>query len=153
MSSIQIDINHRLAKLTSYTNHLNSTCKPESKIKKRVVKFVDFCSRAVYYVYRNHRYLTFAKLANMVIANIECKLKREKLISRPYQLKIESTNICNTNCQLCPTGQGLKSRKKGVMKFEQYTKLVDRLKWHTLDLDLSMWGDPLIVPDIYKMIR
>ena len=153
MSSFPIDLNHHLAKLTSYTDRISKSCKRDSVIKKSLFRLADFCSRAVYYVYRNHRYLTFAKLANMAIANIECKLKREKLISRPYQLKIESTNICNTNCQLCPTGQGLKGRGKGVMKYNKYTELVDRLKWHTLDLDLSMWGDPLIVPDIFKMIR
>jgi radical SAM protein with 4Fe4S-binding SPASM domain len=68
-------------------------------------------------------------------------------------MKIEPTNICNTKCQLCPTGVGLQGRPKGTMKFEQFQKLINRLKHHLVTLDLSMWGDPLIVPDIYKMIR
>ncbi|MCG8508134.1 MAG: radical SAM protein, partial [Rhodospirillales bacterium] len=29
----------------------------------------------------------------------------------------------------------------------------DKTRWHLSAVDLSMWGDPLIVPDIYDMIR
>jgi MoaA/NifB/PqqE/SkfB family radical SAM enzyme len=68
-------------------------------------------------------------------------------------MKIESTNICNTHCQLCPTGIGLEGRPKGKMSFEQFKSLIDQLKGSLYVLDLSMWGDPLIVPDIYKMVR
>ena len=153
MSMLSVNINRSLTKLTSYTGKLSSENRKRSRIKTKMINGFDYICRGIYYVYRNHRYLTAAKLINMAIANIEYKLKRESLWSRPYQLKIESTNICNTNCQLCPTGQGFCSRKKGVMSFDKYKGLVDKLKWHTLDLDLSMWGDPLIVPDIYKMIQ
>lgn len=71
----------------------------------------------------------------------------------PAKMKLESTNICNTHCQLCPTGLGYEGRPKGVLQFEQYKQIIDRHAWHLLSLDLSMWGDPLICPDIYRMIR
>ncbi|MEO0588397.1 MAG: radical SAM protein, partial [Planctomycetota bacterium] len=114
---------------------------------------IDFLARGTYHVWRNRAYLTFIKLGNIALVNLEFALKRERVVGRPYSVKIESTNICNTKCQLCPTGIGLQGRPKGKMTFEQYQSLVDRMAWHVRDLDLSMWGDPLIVPDIYRMIR
>lgn len=109
--------------------------------------------RAGRYIKRNHRYLTMLKLANMAAVNLQFAGKRERVIGRPYKMKIESTNICNTKCQLCPTGIGLSGRDKGKMSYDRFTQLIDKVRWHLLALDLSMWGDPLIVPDIYRMIR
>jgi radical SAM protein with 4Fe4S-binding SPASM domain len=113
---------------------------------------VDFLARGVFWAWRNRRYITPLKMANMAVVNIEFCLKRERLIGRPYKMKIESTNICNTRCQLCPTGLGLRGRRKGRMAYEQYTELIRQVKGHLFALDLSMWGDPLVAPDIYKMI-
>jgi len=114
---------------------------------------IDFLARGVFWAWRNRRYLTALKLANMAVVNIEFLFKRERLIGRPYKMKIESTNICNTRCQLCPTGLGLRGRRKGRMEYQKYTALIDQLKHHLFALDLSMWGDPLVAPDIYEMIQ
>ncbi|QQE12002.1 SPASM domain-containing protein [Planctomycetota bacterium] len=152
MATLTTNIDRHLALITRKTQKLHESSKT-SRLKSRMTGVIDFVCRGVYYVWRNHHYITFAKMANMGIANLEFKLKREKLLSRPYKLKIESTNICNTKCQLCPTGIGLQGRDKGKMSFENYKRLIKEIKWHTVDLDLSMWGDPLIVPNIYDMIR
>ncbi|MEM6755621.1 MAG: radical SAM protein, partial [Planctomycetota bacterium] len=114
---------------------------------------IDFFARGVFHVWRNRAYLTPIKLANSGLVELQFRLKMERVVGRPYSVKIESTNICNTKCQLCPTGLGLSGRPKGKMTYDQYTGLVDNMAWFVRDLDLSMWGDPLIVPDIYKMIR
>ncbi len=114
---------------------------------------VDFLARGVFHVWRNRQYLSFLKLSNMAAINLQFYFKTERVVGRPYKLKIESTNICNTKCQLCPTGLGLNDRDKGKMTFEQFKALVDSQKRTLVALDLSMWGDPLIVPDIYKMIQ
>ena len=112
-----------------------------------------FAARAAAHLWRNRRYLTAIKLINMAVVNTQFKLKQQRVWGRPYRMKIESTNICNTKCQLCPTGLGLQGRDKGAMTFEQFAALVDDMKRHLVALDLSMWGDPLIVPTIYRMIR
>ncbi|MCC6681222.1 MAG: SPASM domain-containing protein [Phycisphaeraceae bacterium] len=109
--------------------------------------------RAWSHLARNRHYLTPAKLINIALVNIQFALKTERVLGRPYKMKIESTNICNTHCQLCPTGIGLQGRPKGKMSYENFTALIDRFQGHLVALDLSMWGDPLIVPDIYRMIR
>jgi radical SAM protein with 4Fe4S-binding SPASM domain len=114
---------------------------------------IDFLARGVFHVWRNRRYLTPIKLANIGLIELQFRLKTQRVLGRPYSVKIESTNICNTKCQLCPTGIGLSGRPKGKMSYDEYMKLVDEMAWFVRDLDLSMWGDPLIVPDIYRMIR
>jgi MoaA/NifB/PqqE/SkfB family radical SAM enzyme len=39
------------------------------------------------------------------------------------------------------------------MSLEEYQSLIDRLRHFLYVVDLSMWGDPLIAPHIYDMIR
>ncbi len=114
---------------------------------------MHWVARGAAYVWRNRRYLTLLKLMNMAAVNLQFAIKTERVVGRPYKMKIESTNICNTKCQLCPTGLGYEGRPKGKMSFEQFAGLIDRTHWHLYALDLSMWGDPMIVPDIFKMIR
>ncbi len=148
MTAIATHIDRRLAGAVQTTDRW----KRVHVATRRAFASLDFLARGVFYLWRNHRYLTVPKLANMALVNLQCRLKTERVIGRPYNMKIESTNICNTKCQLCPTGQGLQGRPKGKMTFEQYASLIDKLRWHLFGVDLSMWGDPLIVPDIYRMI-
>ncbi|MFP4145594.1 MAG: radical SAM/SPASM domain-containing protein [Phycisphaeraceae bacterium] len=153
MTTLSTHIERQLARTTTLTGRWKETAAQAPALFKRALTGIDFFARGVFHVYRNHRYLTLAKLANMALVNLQYRLKTERVIGRPVSMKIESTNICNTSCQLCPTGQGLVGRPKGKMSFEQFTGLIDKLKWHLVSLDLSMWGDPLIVPDIYRMTR
>ena len=166
-------IDRRLAQLVRLTQRLKRAARPTGTLigeadhgadqadayayanamTRSVVDGLDFTARGLHHLWRNRRYYTLLKLVNMAAVNAQFALKTERVVGRPYSMKIESTNICNTKCQLCPTGLGLSGRPKGKMSFEQYAALVDALRWHLRDLDLSMWGDPLIVPDIYKMIR
>ena len=106
----------------------------------RVFAALDFVARGVFYLWRNHRYLSTIKLVNMALVNLQFRMKTERVVGRPYNMKIESTNICNTKCQLCPTGIGLQGRPKGKMSLKQYKDLIDRLRWHLFGVDLSMWA-------------
>ena len=119
----------------------------------RALSAVDFIARGVFHVWRQRRYLTLYKLCNMALVNLQFRLKTERVVGRPYRMKIEPTNICNTKCQLCPTGVGLQGRSKGKMTFERFKGLIDQMRHHLVAIDLSMWGDPLIVPDLCRMIR
>lgn len=151
MTTISNTLDRRLAQAVAATGRWNGEgkrCQP----LKWLTGSIDFFTRGVFWAWRNRRYITPLKLANMAVVNIEFVFKRERLIGRPYKMKIESTNICNTKCQLCPTGLGLRGRRKGRMAYEQYAELIRQTKKHLFALDLSMWGDPLVAPDIYKMI-
>lgn len=152
MTAISTQLDRRLAQVVSVTQRWKQRPYRLSPMA-RLFQAIDFLARGIFWAWRNRRYLTIAKLSNMAMVNIQFKLKTEYVAGRPYKMKIESTNICNTKCQLCPTGIGLEGRPKGKMSLEQFKVLIDKLRWHLLSLDLSMWGDPLIVPDIYNMIR
>lgn len=152
MTTINLNIDRHLARTCQLTAWLKSHLARPRLIAK-AMGGVDYFARGVFYVWRNRRYLSPRKLANMAMVNVQFRLKTQRVLGRPYRMKIESTNICNTKCQLCPTGIGLEGRPKGKMSYEQYTKLIDRVHKWLFTLDLSMWGDPLIVPDIYRMIR
>jgi len=121
--------------------------------RRLFVRALDLPIRAVWHAWRNRRYLTVYKLLNMMVVNVESLLCRRRLIGLPYDIKVEVTNICNTSCQLCPTGRGLQGRIKGKMSFDRFRRVIDQIRRHTYTLDLSNWGDPLIVPEIYRMIR
>lgn len=63
--------------------------------------------------------------------------------------QIESTNVCNFNCPLCPR----KSLKIPIkhMNFLLYKKILLNLK--TVDwIDLTGWGEPLMHPKNFQMI-
>lgn len=111
-----------------------------------------FFLRLARHAWRNRRRLTPLRLLNMAVVHLQSVLKTEYVFGRPYRVKIEPTNICNTKCQLCPTGLGYTGLSKGIMTFDRFKAIVDQISRHTYYLDLSMWGDPLIAPDIYEMI-
>lgn len=151
MTALSSTLDRRLAQAVAVTDRWKRRHRARRLIS-RATGVVDFFARGVFWVWRNRRYITLRKAINSSIVNTEFFFKRERLVGRPYKMKIESTNICNTKCQLCPTGLGLRGRRKGRMEFEKYTALIDQTRWHLFALDLSMWGDPLVAPDIYEMI-
>jgi len=152
MSMLAANVESHLARTARWTDRLKQAA-PQVRGVRNAVQGLDFLARGMLHAWRNRRYLSAAKLANMALVNLQFMLKTERVAGMPYKMKIESTNICNTKCQLCPTGIGLEGRPKGKMSFEQFTDLIARFRRTLYVLDLSMWGDPLIVPDIDRMIR
>lgn len=69
---------------------------------------------------------------------------------KPFKVKFESSAICNLKCVMCPLTSGLK-RKKGVLKFENFKKVYDEI--NPPYLNLTGLGEPLINPDIFKIIQ
>ena len=99
-----------------------------------------------------YRYLTLRKICNIVLVNLQCSLRTETVVGRPYDIRVEPTNICNTSCQLCPTGIGVPGRPKGSMSWDLYKAIIDEGAPWLYRVNLFMWGDPLIAKDIYRMI-
>ena len=50
-----------------------------------------------------------------------------RLVPPPDRLYIESTNICNLSCIMCPTGRKEQVRKKGYMDFDLFKAIVDQM--------------------------
>ncbi len=151
MSVISTYLDSQLARTAAMTERLKAQSY-RHRLSRGAASFIDFMARGINHVWRNRQYLTFRKIANMALVNLQFQLKTERVWGRPYRMKIESTNICNTHCQLCPTGLGHAGRAKGKMNLEQFRRLIDQTKGSLYSLDLSMWGDPMIVPEIFDMI-
>ena len=126
MSTVASHVELQLARTARFTDRLKQAA-PKLHGVRETVHGLDFFARGMLHAWRNRRYLTALKLANMAAVNVQYWLKTERVVGMPYKMKIESTNICNTKCQLCPTGIGLKGRPKGSMTLQQYQRLIDQL--------------------------
>ena len=97
--------------------------------------------------------LNLKKIKNLIIAKIEKKLNKTKLISKPYRVIIDPTNACNLGCPLCPTGLGASERGKKILKFEDFKKIVDEIKDYCIEIHLYNWGEPTLNKYLVEMLQ
>ena len=102
------------------------------------------------FVQKKHLY---KKVRNLLLNNLEMKMGRQYLISYPYYLYIDPTNICNLKCPLCPTWQYVKERPKGKMSMETFRNILDETGPYLFALSLFNWGEPLFNPHLPAMIN
>lgn len=95
---------------------------------------------------------TFKRIFNFLFIRLQLFLRSSYVLGRPYFLVIESTNICNLSCPLCPTGQKLKGRSKGKMSLGNFKKIIDELGDCLYSIRLENWGEPLLNEEIFEMI-
>lgn len=95
----------------------------------------------------------FKKLLNYFLINIQLKLKCPYIFGYPFEIFIDPSNICNLRCPLCPTGMGKPGRSKVKMSFSDYKRILDEFVDYIYTVNLYNWGEPLLNPDIYKMIE
>lgn len=64
------------------------------------------------------------------------------------KIYIEITNICNLSCSFCPSD----NRKKEMMTKDNFKYIISQVKEYTDYIYLHVKGEPLIHPDINKLI-
>jgi len=96
---------------------------------------------------------TETKYKNFILAKEEEREQKLILKSKPYQIDLEPTNICNLHCPLCSTGIGAKTREKGILEFNNFKKIIDEISDTVLQVSLQNWGESTLVKDFPKMIR
>ena len=94
---------------------------------------------------------------NYLLNNIERRLKRVRLISRPYIYLIDVNNYCNLGCPLCLSGglmeqEQVKGIKRGYMRPEQLEKALEQVGPYATNLLLYNWGEPFIHPNIEELL-
>lgn len=102
------------------------------------------------------RRATPRKLANFALAETERLLKRERVRSRPYLLKIEPSNICNMRCPYCYDGRPAPQpgeRGYGRMSLDQFDTLLDEVGPYLFRINLYGFGEPFLFPETMGMIR
>ncbi len=75
-----------------------------------------------------------------------------QLMTHPDRMYLESTNVCNLQCVMCPTGLGQVTRAKGFMDYGLFTRIVDEMAPHVRATTLHIWGEPLLHPRIIDMM-
>lgn len=92
------------------------------------------------------------KLHNMGLCKLSFHLKLSRNLGHPYAALIETSNLCNLKCPLCPTGEGTLNRKPQNMSFEMFRKIVDEIAEYCVHLNITNYGEPLLNRDNYEMI-
>lgn len=72
-------------------------------------------------------------------------------IARPRVYQLETTNLCNLSCVMCPRNK--MSRPLGTMPFSLFKKIVNRdLRW-TKAVELFGFGEPFMDKELGKKIK
>ncbi len=98
-------------------------------------------------------FFTKKKIENFLLARKEEEEKKLVLQSKPYKIIIEPTNSCNLGCPLCPTGINAKTREKGLLKLDEFKKLIDQVKETAIEIYLQNWGEATLVKNLPEMIN
>lgn len=64
----------------------------------------------------------------------------------------DTGNICQLRCPLCPTGQH-QHKHVGLLKYEVFEHVLKQIGKYLVEIELYNWGEPLLNPDLVKMIR
>ena len=80
-------------------------------------------------------------------------LKKPIAFGMPLTLSVEPVNFCNLSCPECPVGNGTLARKKAQMELETYRNIIQQSRQGLFYLTLYFQGEPLLHPEIIKMIQ
>ena len=84
------------------------------------------------------------KRINRIKIKLGYHLGLSKAIGMPKLITIEPTNHCNLKCPLCPTGVGDTSVEYGLLKLDEYKKIVDVFGKWAQSVNLFFWGEPIL---------
>lgn len=90
---------------------------------------------------------------NYLCVQIQFRLGTVYVWGYPYVLIIDTTNICNLQCPLCPTGLNMPGRPKGKMDFDFFQRIIDKMGNYAITLVLHNWGEPILNRKIFPMIE
>ncbi|MFQ5697275.1 MAG: radical SAM/SPASM domain-containing protein [Myxococcota bacterium] len=97
------------------------------------------------------RFLSLRKLTHLVLEEFSPRLGMVRLHHHPTKLTIESGNVCELRCPLCPTGQRDRSASKGLLPYETFEKILDQIGRDLITIRLYNWGEPLLNKDLVRM--
>ncbi len=80
-------------------------------------------------------------------------VRRPVVWGKPLTFSIEPTNFCNLECPECPSGLGALTRPLGLLKFENFKKVIDQIYGHCFYIQLFFQGEPYINKELPEMIK
>lgn len=123
-----------------------------SRVVERLVRVPTYARRSeALHVILVHS--TPRRLFNLLLVELEFRLRRTRVRGRPYVLVVDPANVCNLRCPLCPTGLLQGGRRAELIPWDIYTRTVDLAAPWAYKVNLFNWGEPLLHPQIFDMIR
>ena len=105
-------------------------------------------------------HLSLNKLTNLILNEIEMRLRIASPISLPVYLKVEPTPLCQLRCMGCYQKEpnfkhDLLKLNNGNMflSLEDLKKIIDPLKDTLIGVSLSLYGEPLLNKNIVLLIE
>jgi radical SAM protein with 4Fe4S-binding SPASM domain len=123
-----------------------------SKLERELGKIPQY-TRNLRHLKSFIKHTTAQKTINLMLIELEWRLRRQIVWGSPYILIVDPTNVCNLRCPLCPTGTGEIGRRPEVMRFERFKIIIDNLAPNLYEVNLHNWGEPLLNLDVFKMIE
>ncbi len=99
------------------------------------------------------RDMSLAKRLNLVRAGGNLVRRRLRPWSMPLHMQFELTNVCNLRCPVCPTGARVVRRPPRFMDPELFERVIDEVGPTLLTASLWAWGEPLLHPEIERILR
>ena len=93
------------------------------------------------------------KIYNYVGLKTSLLLKKSDHRFYPVKLGVETTNKCNLHCPLCVRARNKLNRPEGIMSFENYKRVIDKLSQYLFHVRLHGWGEPFLNPDLMDMVH
>ena len=93
------------------------------------------------------------RILNHAVKRLELARRVDHLHYFPTKVTIETGNVCNLRCPLCPTGTSETKVPKGMLTFERFTHMMTQLGPTMEVLDFFDWGEPFLNRELLPMIR
>ena len=99
------------------------------------------------------RYAKPSKLINIALA--EVSRLRGDIVSkgRPYIYTVDTGNVCNLRCPLCPTGYHGLQRPQALMRLSTFQAILEKIRPYAVEVILHNWGEPALNPQITDIVR
>jgi radical SAM protein with 4Fe4S-binding SPASM domain len=97
--------------------------------------------------------MSMAKRLNLFKSGANLVHRKLMPWSMPLHMQIELTNYCNLQCPVCPTGIRAVKRKPVAMDVDLFERLIDEVGPYLLTLSLWAWGEPLLHPELERILR
>ncbi|MFQ6082957.1 MAG: radical SAM protein [Candidatus Aminicenantia bacterium] len=92
------------------------------------------------------------KLRNLFLIGLNRILPMAKTMGFPYMAHISPSGLCNLRCSICPTNDH-QTKGRTLLPFETFKKFIDETGDYLIYVILWSWGEPLLNPDMYRMIK
>jgi radical SAM protein with 4Fe4S-binding SPASM domain len=96
--------------------------------------------------------LSAGACVNLLRSGLNLGYRRPRAWSWPVNMQVELTSYCNLRCPVCPAGAGTLTRAPQAMEPRLFERLMEEAGPYLLTLALWAWGEPLLHPQLERML-